>query len=138
MATDLETRLKKLESLATKAKDSKSSGSSWGWLVALIVGAIVSIGAALLLNKLNKKNEELAKLRTKIEQKEVEAAQRKFEGTIAKLRGDGNQLLASAKVLETKVQKAKVLLEQEEEKHLQQLERIADAKNWDDLNKLAP
>ena len=134
----IETRLADLEKLATKAKTSKDSGSSWGWIVALIVGAIISIGAALLLRKLNKKNEELAKLRTKIEQKEVEVAQRKFEGTLAKFNGKGTALLVAAKALEVKVQKAKELLVREEDRHLQQLERIADAQCWDDINKLAP
>ena len=134
----LSTRLTALEAKVKQAQASKQSSTPWGYIVATILGIVISITAALLMRKLNTRNTELAKLRTQIEQDAITVAQKKFEAKLAQTQQKKAALTLTARVLESQVTKLQERLAKEEQKHLEQVERIQDAKNWDQLNSTLP
>ena len=134
----LSTRLTALEAKVKQAQSSKQSNTPWGYIVATVLGIIISITAALLMRKLNTRNAELAKLRTQIEQDAITVAQKKFEAKLAQTQQKKAALTLTARVLESQVTKLQERLAKEEQKHLEQVERIQDAKNWDQLNSTLP
>lgn len=132
----INTRLESLESTATQAKESKDSGSVWGWILALVLGAAVSIGAALLIWQLNKKNKELAELRTKIEQDEVRSAELQHELETAHHRANIDKLAEEASVVRARIVSNADLLAVEQARHIEALARVEAAKSWDRLDEL--
>lgn len=134
--TEIKDRLESLEGKAEQAKESKDSGSLWGWLVALVIGAIVSIGAAILIWKLNKKNEELAKLRTKIEQDEVRDAQLRHELDVAEHTKEIERLAEEAVEVRTRLSNNRSKLRTEKERHAEAMRRVEAARDWDKLDQL--
>lgn len=133
---DIQKKLTALESKATTAKESKDSGGMWGWIVALVVGAVVSTGAALLLWKLNKKNEELAKLRTQIEQDNVRSAQIQHDILVGDYEGNLEALAATAAIIHGRSLRNQKRLARETERHAEAMTRVDAAKNWDQLDAL--
>lgn len=133
---EIKDKLTSLEANAAKAKEAKNSGGMWGWLVALLVGAAVSIGAALLLWKLNKKNEELAKLRTQAEQDEVRNAQLKHEMSVSRPKARMAVLAAEAATVRVRLIQTKVKLEAEVKRHDEAMTRVIAARDWDQLDAL--
>lgn len=136
LLTEIKDKLVSLEDKAETAKESKSSGGLWGWLVALVVGAIVSIGAAILIWKLNKKNEELAKLRTQIEQDEVKDAQLQHVLEVAKHQDKIEELVESATEVRMRLASNRVILESETARHADAMARVEAARSWDQLDAL--
>jgi len=136
LLTEINDKLAALEARADTAKESKDSGSLWGWIVALVVGATVSIGAAILIWKLNKKNEELAKLRTQIEQDEVRDAQLQHELAVAGPQDRIDVLAAEAAEVRDRVTRSKMLLDVESARHADALARVEAVQDWSQLDAL--
>lgn len=132
----IQEQLKSLEGKADKAKGAKSSGTPWGWIISLAIGAVISIGAGLLIWKLNKKNKELAKLRTKVEQDAVHAEQLKHEAAVVPHKETARLLAAKANALADQAAKELAALKVEEERHANAMTRVVAAKNWDQLDAL--
>jgi uncharacterized protein HemX len=133
---EIKDKLVSLEGKADTAKESKDNGGLWGWIVALVVGAAVSIGAALLIWKLNKKNEELAKLRTQIEQDEVKDAQLQHEIAVADHQAKIDTLAAEAAEVRTRIVANSIKLDEETTRHAEVLTRVEAARDWDQLDAL--
>jgi uncharacterized protein HemX len=133
---EIKDSLVSLEGKAETAKESKDNGGLWGWIVALIVGAVVSIGAALLIWKLNKKNEELAKLRTQIEQDEVRSARLQHQLAVAGHQERIDDLAAEAAKVRTRVVRGRVQLYEETMRHDAALARVEAARDWNQLDAL--
>lgn len=136
LLTQINSRLESLESTATQAKESKDSGSVWGWILALVLGAAVSIGAALLIWQLNKKNKELAELRTKVEQDEVRSAELQHELETAHHRANIDRLAEEASAVRERIAASTDLLAAEQTRHAEAVARVEAAKNWDQLDQL--
>jgi len=133
---EIKDKLVSLESKADTAKESKDNGGLWGWIVALVVGAAVSIGAALLIWKLNKKNEELAKLRTQVEQDRVKDAQLQHELLVDVHQDKLDILAVEAATVRTRLIANTVKLEEETTRHAEALLRVEAARDWDQLDAL--
>jgi uncharacterized protein HemX len=136
LAKDLEERIKGLESKADQAREAKEQGGIWGWLIGLVVAAALSIGAFFLLRKLNKKNEELAKLRTQIEQERVTAAAAKHEALIAQQEEYRTEKVREAARLMVKVNASEARLREETARYAEAMTRVIAAQNWEDMDRL--
>lgn len=132
-------KIEDLETKVDKAKETESSngGSSlWGWLVGLVLAAAIAIGAFFLLRNLKKKNEELAKLRTKTEQDEVRKANLQHDAEVAKHTEKAAELRAKAADLEETIRLKRARIRATQTMYDQAAERIIHAKNWKELEAL--
>lgn len=139
MISDLKEIVSKLEKLNERdqqATEAKASNTPWGWIFGLLISAVVVIGAAIAAWQLNKKNKELAKLRTKIEVDTVRAEQLQFEADNNIFKHTSERRAREAEQLRIRVHEDKATLKEAAlayEQAVEQLGALGD--DWDALDR---
>jgi uncharacterized protein HemX len=129
-------RLTSLEERVSSAKETQSKSSPWAWVMGLILTAAVSIGVGLLFRQINKRNKELAKLRTEAEQRKVKAANLEVSSQAAASAERQEKLDNKAKDLKKDAAISLEKLDQEETKLALAVEKLMEIKTWKELDYL--
>ena len=132
-----------LEAKVTTASEQKTESAAkggvsaiWGWLLGLVAAAAIAIGAFFLLHNLKKKNEELAKLRTQVEQDKVRQANVAHEATLAPHEERAEELRTEAETLKERIRAQEYRIATTQGMHDLSMERVLQAKTWEELEKL--
>lgn len=133
---DLEVKVDKAR--ANKEETSSSSGakSILGWLVGLLLAASLAIGAFFLLRNLKKKNEELAKLRTQVEQDKVRQRNLEHDAAVAAETDKALELQEEAELLKERIDATERRIDATRVLHTHAKERILAVQNWEELDAL--
>lgn len=133
---DLEKRSAAAQSQQESAGSSSGVGQIIGWLVGLVLAAGVAIGAYLLMRDLKKKNAELARLRTKVEQDKVKQRNLEHAADVAVHLEEAVALRQQAGEIASRIRVRTQLADAQERAFSGLEERIRRAQNWDDLDAL--
>jgi len=123
-----------LKEQVDKARAAKAAGGVWNWFAYIFLAAVVSLGVAYALYRLNKKNAELAQLRSQVEKNEVEAANARHFAMVNTEHEDIQRLAQeAAKMTENaKAQRAQLQAAQAEtDAHV---ERALSTRDWASLD----
>lgn len=132
----METALQKLEKRAEVLKTIPKT--VWGWLVGLFVAALLSLGAFLLLRKLSANQQELARLRTQVEQAELRRREAEYNARVATEEAVREQFRTEAHAAAAEVATLQAKVREQEIEYDAAEARIRNATNWKQLNDLAP
>ena len=127
-------RIRELENIDDDAEQSKTEGSPWGWIVGIVLALVVTVGVGLLVWKLNRKNKELAKLRTESEINEVKLEQTEFKADVAKAESRIKELKDKAADLRSGVRTDTEIYNARKKKLDEALSRLKKIRSWTDLD----
>lgn len=135
---DLSTQVRgALSTLTEKKKQetkAKKKRNPWGWIVGLVLSAVVALGIGMLLRKIKKHGKELAKLRTAAEKQQIQADQLRFHAELADHSDNVTRLQARAEEEQLKVDVLRATIKVQTQVQAQAVEALARLKNWDDLD----
>lgn len=127
-------RVRELEDTDDDAEQSKSQGGAWGWIVGIVLALVVTVGVGLLVWKLNRKNKELAKLRTESEINEVKLEQTEFKTDVSKSETRIKELKEKAADLRGEIQADSVVYNSRKQKLDEAISRLKKIRSWADLD----
>jgi Co/Zn/Cd efflux system component len=119
-----------LKEKAEQARTAKLSGSWWGWIAALGIGIIIALGSAFLLTKLRRRNGELAKARTDLEQQEARLRNLEYQRKVAVHEHEITALQNEADILKLRVKHTKTRLADKQRETDHAVEEALKVRDW--------
>ncbi len=126
--------LEQLQAQVQKARDAKAKGGIWNWAQYIFWASVVALGVAFVMYQLNKRNRELATLRTQVEQDEVRAAEARHQALIQPKREDLKRLAGEAVVLTNAARTSRAALQAAQAESDAHVERALNTRDWASLD----
>lgn len=114
-------------------QEKKKSGP-WGWVVGIVLALISLVGIGVAFWYMGRRARELAKLRTKVEQDQVDQDQRAHEMRQEPSRRRREQLLRQMVHQEQAIQERQQALQLAQKAHAQRAARLKDLRAWEEIN----
>ena len=133
-------KIRELESKVDHAQSKREQPASnpvsgaWKWVAGLVGAGVIALGAALVMWKLNKKNKELAKLRTKAELQELNAASASHQASMTPFLGRAARLREEAAMHRAEADELRTELAEEGQRAAEALKRVKAVRGWDALD----
>jgi hypothetical protein len=126
--------LTQLQGYVDKARAAKNKGGVWNWAQYIFWASVVSLGVAFVMYQLNKRNGELAKLRTQAEIDDVKAATARHAALIQPRREDLKRLAGEAVELTNAANRSKALLRDAQAETDAHVEQALNTRDWASLD----
>jgi hypothetical protein len=123
-----------LQAQVQKARAARDKGGIWNWAVYIFWACVIAISAAFVMYQLNKKNGQLATLRTQVEVDELHAANAQRVALLQPSRDDLKVKAAEALLLTNAVKAKRVELQEAQAETDAQVERALGTRDWASLD----
>ena len=128
------TKLEELEARSESVQKKKEGLPKWAKLLLGMLSVLALASGAIALRwHLNKKNKELAKLRTRAEIRQLDLDEERYRARTAELEGVRRNSALRAAEAAMELEQLHNLITEREATHQRMLERIHEAASWDAL-----
>lgn len=117
-----------------QAKDTGKGGSPWGWVVGLILAAIIFFALAFVAWQAWKKGKEIAKLKHKIDVDEETKRQAEVDAKLTSLEEKRKRLEEDARTLTVEIEEAKTKVAKLETERREAHATIDAVTTWEDVD----
>jgi len=137
MATDLEKKIDELITSISKRNETvqeKKESGPWGWIVGGILALLSLVGISVAMYYWNKRNKELAKAKTQLEQQKVDLEQKKHQEAQTQHGAERLMLKRQVEVLAGQIRQTETDLKKLDETHATRKAAIEKLRSWEEIN----